>query len=257
MAGILINKFNYVETPDTAFETDDLTYDVDSAIDFTNSKPKAFSFMGEYIKVSNWAELLSKFIGLAYELDTDRFNILAAEDYSIPKASRIYITNDERKISGKPKQIDNSGIYFELNLSVNNILSFIKHMLSKMELDTEDFSFNLSEVPFDINNERTWEEGMIPVAKLFFNLIVDLVEKDKITAEEMELLKTKEYTKTLFKATDYPAIANSRSDNMGNSTQKRYRAKEVNFNGTDIFVSTQFFDADRDAIIEWYKGHLD
>ena len=44
--------------------------------------------------------------------------------------------------------------------------------------------------------------------------------------------------------------------NMGNSNQKRYRAKEIKFNGTDIFVSTQFFDADRDAVIEWYKCHL-
>ena len=32
----------------------------------------------------------------------------------------------------------------------------------------------------------------------------------------------------LFRATDYPAFANSRNDNMGNSTYKRYRAKPVN-----------------------------
>ena len=42
---------------------------------------------------------------------------------------------------------------------------------------------------------------------------------------------------------------------MGNSQQMRYRAKEVAFNGRNIYVSTQFFDADRDAVIEWYKGH--
>ena len=256
LADILIDRFNYVEAQTPVVENDALSYDVDGTIDFSNTKPEAFSFMGEYTKVSNWAELLSRFMGLAYELDTDRFNILAAKNYSIPKASRIYISNDERKISGKPKQIDNSGIYFELNLSVNNIISFIKNLLIEMELDTDDFSFNLSEVPFDINNEYTWGEGMIPVAKLFFNLVADLVEKDKITGEEIEKLKTKEYTKTLFKSTDYPAIANNRNDNMGNSTRKRYRAKEIKFNGTDIFISTQFFDADREAVIDWYKNHL-
>ena len=62
-------------------------------------------------------------------------------------------------------------------------------------------------LPFDINDENTWEEGMLPVAKLFYNLMEELIDKSKITAEEVEKLKTKEYTKRLFKATDYPAVA--------------------------------------------------
>lgn len=44
--------------------------------------------------------------------------------------------------------------------------------------------------------------------------------------------------------------------NMGNSLQKRYRAKAINFNGSEIYVSTQFFDSDRDAVIDWYRSHL-
>lgn len=73
---------------------------------------------------------------------------------------------------------------------------------------------------------------------------------------KIESLKSKDYTKNLFRATDYPAIANSRMDNMGNSSQKRYRAQAINFNGTQIYISTQFFDSDRDAVIEWYRSHL-
>ena len=69
-------------------------------------------------------------------------------------------------------------------------------------------------------------------------------------------LKTKSYTKELFNATDYPALADNRTDNMGNSIQKRYRVKPIRFNGMDIFVSTQFFDSDRDEVIAWYKSHL-
>ena len=129
-------------------------------------------------------------------------------------------------------------------------------MLAKLQLDTDDFSFSLSEVPFDIDNEDTWVEGVIPVAKLFYNFVENLVEKGLIDSAELENLKTKEYTKNLFQATDYPAIANNRTDNMGNSLQKRYRAKAINFNGTDIYVSTQFFDSDRDAVIDWYRSHL-
>ena len=98
-------------------------------------------------------------------------------------------------------------------------------------------------------------QGILPVAKLFFYLVMDLIEREKLTEAEVEKLKTKEYTKSLFQATDYPAIANKRTDNMGNSTQKRYRAKALPFQGVDIFISTQFFDSDRDAVIEWYKKH--
>lgn len=84
----------------------------------------------------------------------------------------------------------------------------------------------------------------------------DLINKSIITVSEMEQLKTKEYTKFLFHATDYPAVANNRTDNMGNSAHKRYRAKALQFDGADIYISTQFFESDRDAVIQWYKEHL-
>lgn len=134
-------------------------------------------------------------------------------------------------------------------------MSFIRDLMVQMNLEAEDFIFTLSEVPFDISNEDTWAEGMLPVAKLFYNFVSDLIERKLLSESEVEQLKIKEYTKSLFPATDYPAIANKRTDNMGNSTQKRYRVKALSYHGTDIFIFTQFFDSDRDALIEWYKRH--
>lgn len=236
-------------------DTNGLSFGVDSGINFSNTKPEEFLFTGEYVKVLSWADLLFKFINIAYDLDTETWKDLAARDYSIPNADRIYVSNDKRKLR-RAKQIDNSGIFYEANLSANNIISFIKDLLLKMKLETDDFKFSLSDAPFDINDENTWSEGLLPVGKLFFNLIEDLINKSKITVSELEQLKTKEYTKSLFHATDYPAVANNRTDNMGNSAYKRYRAKALQFQGTDIFISTQFFESDREAMIEWYKEHL-
>lgn len=255
LADILIEEFKYIEIHSDTNESTELTFDVNSNFDFSNTKPGEMIFVGEHTKVSSWADLLAKTMNTAFDLDAETITDLATKDYSIPYATRIYISNDERKIR-KPKQIDNSGIYFEANLSANGIISFIKDLLAKLQLDTDDFSFSLSEVPFDIDNEDTWAEGLIPVAKLFYNFVENLVEKELIDSAELENLKTKEYTKNLFQATDYPAIANSRTDNMGNSLQKRYRAKAINFNGSEIYVSTQFFDSDRDAVIDWYRSHL-
>ncbi len=255
LSNILIREFKYVEMHSDANEAYELNFDVNSGIDISNTKPDGFSFVGEYIKVSSWVDLLTKFINLAYDLDVEILSSLAEKDYSIPYADRAYISNDKRKLR-KAKQIDNSGIFFEANLSSMNIISFIKDLLEKMGLDTDDFSFSISEAPFDINDENTWAEGLLSVAKLFYNLMEELISESKITASEMEKLKTKEYTKSLFKATDYPAVANNRTDNRGNSSHMRYRAKGLHFDDVEIYISTQFFESDREAVIDWYKGHL-
>lgn len=255
LSDILIHEFGYVEMHSDFSEANELSFGVNSGMDFSNTRPEGFLFTGEYTKVSSWVDLLTKFINLAYELNTETFRELASADYSIPYADRSYISNDERKLR-KAKQLDNSGIFFETNLSSNNIISFIKNLLTEMNLDTDDFSFSLAEVPFDIKDENTWSKGMLSVAKLFYYLIEELIAQSKITASEIEKLKTREYTKGLFKAADYPAIADNRTDNMGNSSHKRYRAKELVFNGTNIYVSTQFFESDRESVIEWYKEHL-
>ena len=255
LADILVHEFAYIELHSDNSEDTELSFNVNREFDFANTKPSEFVFVGEHTKVNSWADLLAKTMSTAFDLDSDTIDDLAKTNYSIPNATRIYISNDERKFR-KPKQIDNSGIYYEANLSANNIISFIKDLLEKMQLDVDDFSFSLSEMPFDIDNEDTWVEGMIPVAKLFYNFMEDLVKKSLMSSNEMENLKSKEYTKRLFPATDYPALANSRTDNMGNSNQKRYRAKPIVFNGENVYVSTQFFNSDREAVIDWYKNQL-
>ena len=255
LANILINVFSYVEMHSDVSEINELSFGVNSDIDLSNTKPGGFSFIGEYTAVSSWVDLLTKFIDIVYDLDGNLLNELATKNYSIPNADRVYISNDERMLR-KGRQINKTGIFFESNLSSNNILSFIRDLLSKMDLDSDEFSFSLSEAPFDINDENTWMEGMLPVAKLFYNLIDDLIRNSKIDATEIEKLKTKEYTKSLFKSTDYPAIANNIDDNKGNSVYKRYRAKALYFNNNAIYVTTQFFESDRDAVVAWYRNHL-
>lgn len=255
LSNILIGEFEYIEKHADVIETNELSFGVNSGINFTKTKPEEFSFVGEYVKVFSWIDLLAKFINIAYDWDMETFHDLAEKDYSISNADRVYISNDERKLR-KARQIGNSGIFYEANLSANNIISFIKDLLLKMKLEIEDFSFSLSDTLFDIDDENTWSEGFVPVGKLFYNLMEDLINKSKITKAELEELKTKEYTKSLFRGTDYPVVANHRTDNIGNSACKRYRAKPLRFDDTDIYISTQFSETSRDAVIEWYKGHL-
>lgn len=250
----LINKFKYVDIHSDINKPNKLSFNINSNDNFSDTKPSKFLFLGEYTKVSSWTDFLTKFISIAYELNTELINELARKNHIILNPRKICITKDKRQLK-KPIEIEGSGIFFESDLSADSIISFIKDILIRMDYsDEENFSFSLS--VFDIDEENTWTSKIIPVAKLFYNLIEDLIKNSKITIEEIENLKTKEYTKSLFKATDYPAIANDRNDNMGNSTVKRYRKEPLNFMNSYIYISTQFFDSDREAIISWYKNHL-
>lgn len=153
LSNILINKFKYVGLHSNNNVITNLDFRVDDGIKVTNTKPDGFEFVGEIVKVNSWAELLTKFIGIAYDLNTELFVRLAKNDYSIPNANNIYISNDSRKLR-RYKQIDNSGIYFEKNLSASSILSFIRDLLIQMNLDTDDFSFSLAGISPDKNEEN-------------------------------------------------------------------------------------------------------
>lgn len=113
---------------------------------------------------------------------------------------------------------------------------------------------NINGGKFNINDESTY--GYLTTGSLAYELFRHIFELGNITLEEIEKLKTKEYTKQLFNQTDYPVLADHRDDNMGNSTHIRYRKNPLNFKGENIYITTQWFIGNRDDVIDWFKNHL-
>lgn len=253
LADILIKKFPYIQF-DIPEENDDLCLGISEGYNFTNTKPKGFSLMGEFVKVNSWMDLLSKFVELGYDLDGSVLINLANSNYVPDNAKNIYITHDERKLR-RPKEIEKSGIFYETNLSANNIIWFIKDLILKMKLEVDEFNVYLAELPFDVDDKKTWHGEGIKVAKLFYFFVQELVKNNQIDKEEIEKLKSKEYTKKLFVNTNFPAIADSRDAYMGKSKVKRYRSDPIKFENTNIFITTQFYESDRDEVIRWYEEH--
>lgn len=107
---------------------------------------------------------------------------------------------------------------------------------------------------FNINDESTY--GAIKVGSLAFELFKKVFELGNITDEEIEKFKEKEYSKQLFSKTDYPILANNREDNRGNSNVIRYRKEPIVYKGKNIYFTTQWFAANRNDVISWYKKHL-
>lgn len=107
---------------------------------------------------------------------------------------------------------------------------------------------------FHIDDESTYT--MVKVGLLAFELFKKIFESGNITDEEIEKLKEKEYTKQLFSKTDYPVLADNREDNQGKSNVVRYRKEPIIYKGRKIYLTTQWFEANRNDVIAWYKKHL-
>jgi len=108
---------------------------------------------------------------------------------------------------------------------------------------------------FDINDESTFSN--IKVGKLAYNLISDLMSKNKLTDDEIQKLITKEYCRTNFKQIVYPILAYNKTDNMGDSDHIRYYKDPVQYHDCTYFISHEWFENSRSDLVNWYKQHLD
>ena len=144
LANMIINKFEYIDLHLEKTENIKLSYNVENNFDYSNTKPVEMIFLGERTKVNYWKDILATIMNTIYDLKPEIIKEYARNNYSIPNAEKIYISNDNRKIRN-PKQIDNTGIYYETNLSANRIISFIRNLLDELEIDIDDFSFSLEE----------------------------------------------------------------------------------------------------------------
>lgn len=123
----------------------------------------------------------------------------------------------------------------------------IREILKILDVNISEFEIYISE-SFDINKQDTWDKERIKVAKLFYEFIVDLIDKNKITVDEIENLKTKKHSNSLFKKTYYPVISEK--------LHKRYRKNKLEFNSKEIYIIKEFFEEDRENIVEWYLSHI-
>lgn len=136
----IIQKMFYIEKPVTLLKmTESVEKKVSIGDDFdaTNTKPKMCILCGTSLSVASYADMLSKVIETLYDLDNEVMNDLAINNYVLPGASRVYITKN-RSLLRRAVEVYESGIFFEVNLSANNIISFIKALLDNYDLDDTD-----------------------------------------------------------------------------------------------------------------------
>lgn len=112
--------------------------------DASRTKPKSFIFLGGNTVVTSYADLLAQVMEFFYELDSSIMENLAVANFRISSASKVYITKDVSFLR-KAANIKDTDIYFESNLSANNIVSFIKKIVDVYEIDHNELIICLDE----------------------------------------------------------------------------------------------------------------
>ena len=249
-AGILYQKAEKIWWMPSVADTDGdakpewVSWDEDA--DVTSKLVTQVEVMGTLINTKDMSNAYRKIHAVLFELDP---TIYYNSGFSWFGKSKT----DVRKAW---KLTDNA--YIETNKSSQDKMNAIKAVCEAMELDSDDVRLLIGDKPvkatFDIDDESTY--GSIKIGKLAYEIFGKLVHDGLIFKEEVQSLKTKEHTKELFRHTDYPALADRRDANKGNSSHIRYRKNPLIFEGKELYVTTQWFDDDRDAIVQWYKSHL-
>ncbi len=161
-----------------------------------------------------------------------------------------------------PYMIDKNA-YIEKNKNNNEKIKTIKAILAvmkekqkirfKIDIGEDNGDLDSGKIEFDISDIESYRK--VPVGRMAYCLFKSAVESGIVSDEEIELLKTKKYTHELFKFTHYPVFSDAVDAHKGNSDIKRYRKSPIYYKDQIIFVTTQWFDGNRDDIINWYKRH--
>ena len=257
----LLLKLFYIEKSTKNIEFQDTTerrLSVGENFDATGTKPKSCIFIGTTISVSSYADMLSKIMESFYDLDNNLISELAKNNFKLPGAARVYITNDE-SVLRRAVEIYETGIFFEANLSANNIISFLKSVLDVFELDYSELVFcidtkNVSTTEndkADLHNITALQD--MKVGKLSELIFEKLLTEELIDDEEVARLLDKEYSKKTF-GIYYPVLARNREDNKGQGEQVRYKKTPYTYKGTDYYLTREWFEQNKENLLTYVKN---
>lgn len=139
LADILIGEiFPYVPTPD-GFDNrkEEVNYnlaDVEFPITFY---PTQTVMLGNVKNVKSWSDVWKEFVRVIYENKNAELTNLIFKG-EMPK---YFAPEDLQNRLKFPKQIKKSAIFFESKMSDEEIISTMKDLIKKLNMDISDFSF--------------------------------------------------------------------------------------------------------------------
>jgi uncharacterized protein with ParB-like and HNH nuclease domain len=141
LSDYVLNLFDYEKTEIIEERIpEEIILTLDNIEEATSTKPMSYILSGERVEVSSYSDMLTKVIKTLYEIDSQIIENKAEEKMKGTSSDRIYLSMEKTDLR-KEKEILNTGIFFETNLSAQYILYFIKSLLELYNIDLEDFSY--------------------------------------------------------------------------------------------------------------------
>lgn len=148
LSGMILDMYRY-DAPDTVISFIDpryKEYSCDNPSDATYKTPNYFVFMGERIKVWNFAEMLRILVDKLYELDSSIIESMARSDERILDwSSVIMFSYDYSKTWGTNMTVADSEIYQSNGFSAAHIMTLIAALLDRYGIDHEEFTYSAKE----------------------------------------------------------------------------------------------------------------
>ena len=217
---------------------------LDDEIDFTNKTVLKINLLGDEIACDNITDAYKKVNATLYMLDPVLFANIENNYHS-------ELSSDLRS----PFEL-NAAMFIETNLSSQHKINILRELFDSFNLDYQDLKFLIKpkqkeNETLNLADEATYYN--VTCGELAYQMFIYLLENNKLSQNEIDKLMTKDYTRETFKKVVYPVLALSREANRGDSKTFRYYKTPINVNGTNLFISSQWFDESREDLISYFK----
>lgn len=223
---------------------EDIIYWDDEDFDFTNKRIVKMVLFGDAIMTTDVTDAYKKINMAVYKFDPSEY-------------MKVVVTTTDKESIRSPFEIA-PGIYITTNLSSQVKIANIQKLFEFFEFESKDLQFEVRDIPkalkFDINDEATFV--VIKVGELAKQLFSKLLLEGKLPEQEITLLHEKGYSKKLFPKNYYPVLADDVNAYKGNGkTTRFYKESVVLADGRELFISSQWFEDDRDNLMEYYRKY--
>ena len=223
---------------------EDIIYWDDEDFDFTNKRIVKMVLFGDAIMTTDVTDAYKKINMAVYKFDPSEY-------------MKVVVTTTDKESIRSPFEIA-PGIYITTNLSSQVKIANIQKIFESFEFESKDLQFEVRDIPkalkFDINDEATFV--VIKVGELAKQLFSKLLLEGKLPEQEITLLHEKGYSKKLFPKNYYPVLADDVNAYKGNGkTTRFYKESVVLADGRELFISSQWFEDDRDNLMEYYRKY--
>lgn len=224
--------------------------------DFTHTKICAFMFRNKKYKVKSWQDAIVTLCNLLAKKSEKIFNTLISNPTFI-KRKVSYFGYD--KVNGRNALIKDTNIYVWTNLSANEIAKFISDLLISFGENPNDFYIYLR-ADFTERHYSNTDDVIInydskeKIGKHVQKCMRELEAKHyNFTHNELLVLLDAKKSKELFGIT-YPFFTDNKNKLYDKNGHIRFWKDPYKFNGKYYYITSQWFDHNREKFDAWFKG---